>query len=60
MIDHFPNDYIVSHDNLGLYLAIAFTDFDNEREPILDKSYGEIIFNAYEWGSDENGEYYVR
>ena len=52
MIDHFPNDYIVSHDNLGLYLAIAFTDYDTETEPILDKSYGEIIFNAYEWGSD--------
>ena len=46
MIDHFPNDYIVSHD-LGLYFAIAFTDYDSTTEPILDKSYGEIIYNAY-------------
>lgn len=59
MIDHFPNDYIVSHD-LGLYFAIAFTDYDSTTEPILDKSYGEIIYNAYEWGSQEKGEYSVQ
>ena len=28
----------------GLNLAIAFTAFDNEEEPILDKSIGEIVF----------------
>ena len=59
MIDHFPNDYIVSHD-LGLYLAIAFTDYDSNSEPILDKSYGRLVFNRYQWGIDSNGEYFVQ
>ena len=60
MIDHFANDYIVSHSNMGLYLAVAFTDFDTNTEPILDKSYGRLVFNAYEWGTDEKGEYFLR
>ena len=41
----------------GLNLAIAFSAFDNEIEPILDKSIGEIIFLAYSWGNDESGNY---
>ena len=57
LIDHLADDYIFSHDQ-GLNLAIAFTNFDNIIEPILDKSYGELIFNAYVWGKDDQGEYF--
>ena len=59
MIDHLSNDYIVSND-LGLNLAIAFTDYDTNQEQILDKSYGELVFSAYEWGVDEKGDYFTR
>lgn len=51
LADYLPYDYIFDHDQ-GLNLAIAFTSYDNNPDPILDKSYGELIFNAYEWGTD--------
>lgn len=41
-----------SFDN-GLNLAVAFTAYDNEEEPILDESYGQLVFNAYGWGPNE-------
>ena len=59
LIDHMAYDYNFSHD-LGFNLAIAFTDFDNNLEPILDKSYGQLVFNAYEWGNDDHGKYFSR
>ena len=59
MIDHLSNDIIVDHD-LGLNLAIAFTAYDTNQEQILDPSYGELVFNAYEWGVDEKGDYFTR
>ena len=43
----------------GLNLAIAFTAFDSEDEPILDKSIGEIVYLAYSWGMDEQGDYFL-
>ena len=59
LADYLPYDYIFDH-NQGLNLAIAFTSFDNNPDPILDKSYGELIFNSYEWGTDENDKYFTR
>ena len=59
LIDHLAYDYIFDHDQ-GLNLAVAFTSYDNNPDPILDKSYGQLVFNAYEWGSDENDNYFVR
>ena len=50
MINSIPNDFVVSHDSIDLNLAIAFTKFDSEPNPILDKSYGRLVFNVYEWG----------
>ena len=41
----------------GMNFAIAFTAYDNERESILDPSYGRLIFNHYSWGPDQNGTY---
>ena len=43
-----------------LSFAVGFTAYDNVEEPILDKSIGELVFEAYEWGEDANGTYYVR
>ena len=34
----------VFDNSQGINLAIAFTAFDNEEEPTLDKSIGEIVF----------------
>ena len=39
--------------------AVAFSAFDDETEPILDKSYGQLIINSYEWGINSNGNAYV-
>ena len=61
MIDSISTDFIADNKETGLNLAIAFTDYSDKTEPILDKSYGELVFNAYEWGTDEvTGKYFVR
>ena len=61
MIDSISTDFIANNEVTGLNLAISFTEYDDVTEPILDKSYGEIVFNAYEWGTDEvTGKYFVR
>lgn len=39
----FADDYRFTVEN-GFNLAVAFTAFDNEPDPILDKSYGEVVF----------------
>ena len=44
MINSIPNDFVVSQDSTGLNLAIAFTKYDSEPLPILDKSYGRLVF----------------
>ena len=43
----------------GLKFAVAFSAFDDETEPILDKSIGRLIINSYEWGINSNGNAYV-
>ena len=45
---------------MGLYFAVAFTAYDNEREDILDPSYGSLTYTTYEWGDYENGEPYLK
>ena len=57
---YFDDSYIFGYED-GLNFAVAFTAYDSETEPILDESYGKIVFRAYEWGYDpEDGSYYVR
>ena len=36
----------------GLNIAVAFTAYDDETEPILDPSIGELIFESYEFGQE--------
>ena len=54
----FDTDYVFDFEQ-GLNVAIAFTDYSNDMEPILKESFGRIVFRAYEWGIDENGKYFV-
>ena len=57
---YFNDSYIFSNDD-GLNFAVAFTAYDSETEPILDESYGKIVYRAYEWGYDPvDGSSYVR
>ena len=49
--NYFDHEYVFDAKQ-GLELAIGFTAYDNEREYILDKSIGELMFVAYEWGED--------
>ena len=37
----------------GFNFAVAFTDFGNNPEPILDPSYGSLVFNHYYWGEKD-------
>ena len=60
MIENISKDFIVSHATSGLNLAIGFTAFDDNPDPILDKSYGRLVFNVYEWGYEKSGELYSR
>ena len=52
MISYIDETQVFDHSQ-GLRLAMAFTAFDNDPEPILDKSIGELVFKAYSWGQDE-------
>lgn len=51
---YFDENYIFDYQQ-GFNIAIAFTAFDGETDWILDDSYGEIVFNAYSWGYNEEG-----
>ena len=45
---HFQDDYKFSAEQ-GFNIAVGLTDFDNESEPILDPSIGEIVFSRSFW-----------
>ena len=47
---HFDQDYQFSYEHDGMNFAVAFTAFDRVTEPILDPSYGKLVFNAWSWG----------
>ena len=39
----------------GLNIAAAFSAYDNQRERILDPSYGELVFMASDWRLEADG-----
>jgi len=43
-----PDDEF-TYDN-GFNIAVAFTAYDTNPEPILDPTIGEVVFNHYRWG----------
>ena len=38
-------------------MAVAFTAYDSNPEPILDPTYGELVFNHFMWGPQPDGSY---
>ena len=58
-IGYYDDDYVFDHAK-GLFIAVAFTAWDNEPENILHPSIGEIVFTAEEWGVDDIGNYYLK
>ena len=52
----FDADYVFDFKN-GFALAVAFTAYDSNPNPILDPTYGEIVYNYYYWGPTEDGGY---
>ena len=50
LLDHHLDEDLYFDNARGLNVAVALTAYDNEREVILDPSYGEIIFELYSWG----------
>ena len=51
---YFTDDDHFSYEQ-GLNIAVAFTKYDSEREPILIPQIGEIVINQYKWGFNEDG-----
>ena len=54
------NEYFFPHtktfdSSQGLKIAVAFTGYDNKQEWDLPPEIGELVFQNYEWGPDENG-----
>ena len=41
----------------GFAFAAAFTAYDGDPEPILEPEYGEIVFNHFSWGPQDDGTY---
>ena len=44
----------------GMNIAVAFTAYNSKTEYELDPSYGEIVFNSYSWGNNNDGTTFVR
>ena len=55
---HYTDDDTFSYEN-GLNIAVAFSAYDDEREWILDPTYGELIFNNFSWGSLPDGNSFI-
>ena len=42
----YDENFVFSYDN-GFNVAVAFTGYNNEKEPELDPSYGKLVINAF-------------
>ena len=43
----------------GFNIAVAFSAYDSETEPIDDPTVGELIFNHYKWGANPDGSIFA-
>ena len=59
-LDYYYDDSFVFDQSMGLYVAVAFSGYNNKREYELDKSIGEIVYISYEWGYDEDGNTFLK
>ena len=51
-------DTEVFDTKMGLKIAVAFIGLDKNPEPILDKSFGRIVFTRWTWGVSADGTYF--
>ena len=58
-LDYYYDESFVFDQSMGLYVAVAFTGYNNNREYEIDKSIGEVVYTAYEWGYDEDGNSFL-
>ena len=58
-LDYFYDESFVFDHSNGLAIAVAFSGWNNKREYEIDKSIGEVVFKAYEWGNDNDGNFFV-
>ena len=60
VLDYYhEEDFTFDYQN-GFNVAIAFTDFSDETNWILDDSYGEIVAQVHTWGQYQNGTTYMK
>ena len=45
----------VFDSSMGLNIAAAFTAYDGEQDPIDDPTVGEVVFNHFAWGENDDG-----
>ena len=43
---------------MGLKIAIALIEYNDHPEPILDETYGRIVFTRWNWYEDTDGNYF--
>ena len=48
-LNFFTQDDVFDYEK-GFNIAIGLTHYDSNQEPVDDDSYGEIVFNHYSWG----------
>ena len=53
---YFTNEDVFNYEN-GFNVAAAFTKFNSDTEFILDPKYGELVFQHYFWGLQQDGKY---
>ena len=57
-LDYYYDESFVFDYSMGFNVAVAFTDWDNTKEYVIDKSIGEVVFEEFAWGEDEDGNYW--
>ena len=46
------------HTKNGLRIAAMFTAYDDNPDPILDPTYGELLIRYTRWGENPDGTFY--
>jgi len=54
-IDSAIADTDVYDTSNGIKIAVAFSAYDDNTEPILEESLGRVVFSKWHWGARENG-----
>ena len=44
----------------GFNIAVAFTEYNTVKEWELPKEYGTLVINSFSWGTESNGNFFVK